>query len=254
MIPFHKIYGWLFKSFTIGAESRLVERLVEQGYDRMMIVKRSWIFILYFLWIPFLLMILSGVSIWLGLTQLPKEAIELRYIIVIGNILMTVILVGSSWVYIRHFRHIYSNTDQIITDIPSFIEKLKLGDKYFTTFFNWSITNQWLLVIIMILEIIFVIMNLHHLNSHIALLALDFFIIAAEIFYISRYRKRMMDMEMDFNIVVQGKIFFVNQSGLLSDTQTLESDKIKTIKSKFPNKLAGFFNYGDIDILTEGDQ
>lgn len=49
-------------------------------------------------------------------------------------------------------------------------------------------------------------------------------------------------------------MFFINQSGVLSNTQTLESDKIKTIKSTFPSPIAGLFNYGNIDILTEGDQ
>lgn len=67
------------------------------------------------------------------------------------------------------------------------------------------------------------------------------------------YRKKMLDLEMDYNIVVPGKIFFVNQSGVLSSTQTLESEKIKTVRSSFPSKLASFFNFGNIDILTEGD-
>lgn len=58
---------------------------------------------------------------------------------------------------------------------------------------------------------------------------------------------------MDYNVVVLGKIFFVNQSGVLSTVQTIESDKIKTVQSSFPNKLASFFNYGTIAILTEGD-
>ena len=53
----------------------------------------------------------------------------------------------------------------------------------------------------------------------------DFFVIIAEIHYLRRFRKRMMDLEMDFNVVVQGKIFFVNQTGLLSDSQTIESEK-----------------------------
>lgn len=130
----------------------------------MMIVKRSWIFILYFLWIPLLLIALSGVSIWLALTQLPDSVPALKGIIVIGNILMTIILIGSSWIYIRHFRQIYSQTDKIITDIPDFRKKLELGDKYFITFFNWSITNQWLLVVIMLLEIIFIVTNLKHFD------------------------------------------------------------------------------------------
>ena len=58
---------------------------------------------------------------------------------------------------------------------------------------------------------------------------------------------------MDYNILVQGKIFFVNQSWLLSVIQTIEWDKIKTVQSIFPSKIASFFNYGTIHILTEGD-
>lgn len=67
------------------------------------------------------------------------------------------------------------------------------------------------------------------------------------------YRKRMMDLEMDYNIIVPGKIYFTNQSGVLSSMQTIESDKIKTVRSSFPSKIASFFNYGTVDILTEGD-
>jgi hypothetical protein len=35
--------------------------------------------------------------------------------------------------------------------------------------------------------------------------------------------------------------------------QTIESDKIKTVRSSFPNKIASFFNFWTIDILTEWD-
>ncbi len=62
-----------------------------------------------------------------------------------------------------------------------------------------------------------------------------------------------MDLEMDYNIVVEGKIFFVNQSGLLSTVQTIDWNKIKTVQSVFPSKIASFFNYGTIHILTEWD-
>lgn len=253
MIPFHKIYAWLFKSFLVGQEARLVNKLTDQWYDKMMIVKRSWIFILYQLWIPFILLVLSIGSILLAIYQIPDQAAGLKTIIIVGNILMTIILLISTFVYIIHFREVYSDTDKIIVDIPAYLPKLQAGDKYFTTFFNWSITNQWLLILIMILEIIFIITNLKHLNEHLFLLAIDFIIIIVEIHYLRKFRKRMMDLEMDFNIIVQGKIFFVNQTGLLSDTQTIESDKIKTVKSSFPGKWASFFNYGDIDILTEWD-
>jgi hypothetical protein len=74
-----------------------------------------------------------------------------------------------------------------------------------------------------------------------------------EMVFLKMYRKRMMDLEMDYNIVVPGKIFFVNQSGVLSSVQSLESDKIKTVRSAFPSKIASFFNYGNVEILTEWD-
>ena len=39
---------------------------------------------------------------------------------------------------------------------------------------------------------------------------------------LGRYRKRMMDLEMDYNVVIPGKIMFVNQSGMLSSVNTIE--------------------------------
>lgn len=59
---------------------------------------------------------------------------------------------------------------------------------------------------------------------------------------------------MDFNLVAGGKIFFVNQSGIFADINTLDAEKIKTIRSTVPNVFASFFHYGTIDILTEGDE
>lgn len=62
-----------------------------------------------------------------------------------------------------------------------------------------------------------------------------------------------MDLEMDYNIFVPGKIFFVNQSGILSTIQTIDGDKVKTVQSIFPSKIASFFNYGTVHVLTEWD-
>ena len=74
-----------------------------------------------------------------------------------------------------------------------------------------------------------------------------------EMYFLHQFRKRMIDLEMDFNIVIPGKLYTNNQSGVLSNTQTIDGDKIKTVRSKFPNKLSSFFNFGNVDILTEGD-
>ena len=64
----------------------------------------------------------------------------------------------------------------------------------------------------------------------------------------------MMDLEMDYNIVIPGKIFFVNQSGMLSSSQAVEGEKVKTVAAKYPGWLASFFQYGTIEIMTEGGE
>ena len=68
---------------------------------------------------------------------------------------------------------------------------------------------------------------------------------------LGKYRKKMMDLEMDYNIVVPGKIIFVNQSGMLSSSQAVEGEKVKTVTSNYPSWVASFFQYWTIEIMTE---
>lgn len=215
-----------------------------------MIVKRSWIFALFVLWLPIFILILSGVSIWIALYSI--DILYIQYTIIGGNVLMSIILIVSTWNYIRHFREIQSSA--IITDDARKLrDNLSLGDTYFIRFFNASITNQLILILTMIGEIVLVILYQKQLGDHFWVLATDTLVMIMSIVFLKMFRKRMMDLEMDYNVVVPGKIFFVNQSGVLSSIQTIESDKIKTVRSSFPSKIASFFNYGTVDVLTEGD-
>ena len=250
MIPFHHIYSWFFKSFRINGETELIDRLISEGYAHILIIKRSWIFALFVLWIPIVILILSCISIAIAFYSLSPSG--LQYIIIGGNILMSCILVVSSWSYIRHFREIQSSAS-ISTDPVSLRAALHTWDTYFTSFFNWSITNQVILSATIIAEIALIAVYRSRLGDHFWILATDVLIISLEVVFLKLYRKRMMDLEMDYNIVVPGKIYFVNQSGVLSAIQTIESDKIKTVKSSFPSKIASFFDYGTVDILTEWD-
>ncbi len=251
MIPFHLIYSWLFKSFSISEETEIVDRLIKQWYDRIMFIKRSWIYILFTLWIPLVIILLSGASIWIAYDSIEIWAI--KYTIIVGNILMSTILLVSSFSYILHFRAI-NRKSELIQDIHTIKKHLGEWDEYFITFFNWSLTNQWLVSGILVAEIILMFVYKKHLGEHFWLLTADTLVILIEIYFLKRFRKHMIDLEMDFSIVIPGKIMFVNQSGILSQTQTIESDKIKTINSSFPNAIASFFNFGNIDVLTEGDR
>lgn len=106
---------------------------------------------------------------------------------------------------------------------------------------------------IIVVEIFLAIVYNDRLGDHFFVLLADTIIIMAELFFLSRFRHRMIDLEMDYAVVVAGKVFFINQSGILSDTQTLDTDKIKTIKANFPGAIGSFFNYGHISVLAEGD-
>lgn len=250
MIPFHRIYSWLFKSFNISGETLLIDRLISEWYQEFMIIKRSWIFALFMLWIPLAILGLSGASIFIAYTSIDIESI--KYTLISGNILMAFILVISSLNYIRHFRSIHYEP-YITHDMTKSRDELAQWDKYFQSFFNWSITNQWILVWILIIEAVLVLLYWKQIGWHFWILATDTLVILLEIGLLRKYRKRMMDLEMDYNIIVPGKIFFINQSGLLSVVQTIDGDKIKTVQSVFPSKIASFFNYGTVHILTEGD-
>jgi len=155
MIGFHNIYSWLFKSFRISSETELVERLITEWYSRIMIIKRSWIFFLFVIWIPVFILILSGLSVWIALYSISISYIQ--YTIILWNILMSSVFVISTFNYIRHFREIQSSAI-ISENIQELKNNLNLGDTYFIRFFNASITNQVILFITLIAEILLIVL------------------------------------------------------------------------------------------------
>ncbi len=250
MIPFHIIYSWLFKSFRINGETELIQRLKNENYKKIMIIKRSWIFALFTIWIPLLIMSLGIISIIIAYSSI--SIIPIRNTIIGGNILMMIILTFSSVRYVLHFRQIHKKAE-ISSDLEVLEKNLSLWDSYFINFFNWSITNQLILVITMITEIVLIIAYQGALWDHFWILMTDIFVMITEIYFLKVYRKRMIYLEMDYNIIVPWKIFFVNQSWVLSSIQSIEWSKIKTVRSAFPSKIASFFDYGTVDVLTEWD-
>jgi hypothetical protein len=134
---------------------------------------------------------------------------------------MSLILIWSSISYIHYFRSIHHEA-QPVTDTIGLKKELALGDQYFRSFFNWSITNQWILICIVIAELLLMFLYGKQVGEHFWILATDTLVIIIEIALLKLFRKKMMDLEMDYNIIAPGKIFFVNQSGLLSTIQTIE--------------------------------
>ena len=178
MIPFDRIYSWLFKSFNISGETVLVERLIADGYKRLLIIKRSWVFALFTLWLPISILILSGISIFIAYTSI--DITSIKYTLIIGNLIMSIILIISSMNYVRYFRSIHHETE-IVTDMHVVRDELELGDTYFVSFFNWSITNQWILIIIIMIELILILTYGDQIGEYFWVLATDTFVVLIEI-------------------------------------------------------------------------
>ncbi|MDQ1344337.1 MAG: hypothetical protein QG650_1058 [Patescibacteria group bacterium] len=126
-----------------------------------------------------------------------------------------------------------------------------MGDQHFTRFFNQIKFNYFFFVGIIVFYVV-----------HISLVAkfstgiwagIDVLCILAQLAFMRKFIRLMINLEMDFNVIVKGRIFFINQKGMYSDTQTLTGDKIKTIRATYPGFISSYFGHGTVDVLTEGD-
>lgn len=248
MIPFDRIYSFFFKSFNIDSETETIIRLKEEWVKEMMIIKRSWIFALKTIWIPMFLIAIGSTNIFISLFYI-KDSL-LQSILITGVSVSLILFIISVILYLYRFRKTYS-FPKIENNIEGLIEKLKTGDIDFTRFFNQSILNQWIVIGLICTSIYFIINN--WTNSLELMSIIDSGLLFLQWIFLSIYRKRMMDLEMDYNIIIPGRIIFVNQSWLLSSSFSVEWDKIKTISASYPSTIASIFQYGNIDILTEWD-
>ena len=62
----------------------------------------------------------------------------------------------------------------------------------------------------------------------------------------------MVELEMTYNLIIPGRIYFINQKSIYTGTETLEPQKVKLMKSSYPNIIASLLNYGDIEVYPDG--
>lgn len=246
MIPFDKIYSAIFKSFNIKSETETIERLEKEWVKKIMVIKRSWIFWLAMIWVPLLILFISASNIYISYFSYKDEM--LKNSLFLWVLFSLLLFIFSVWSYLMHFRQVY-DFPRIETDIVRLSQSLNEGDKYFTRFFNQTILNQWIILWLIIWSTVFYF-------THIKInwwfwIVTDGILLCIQWILLWKYRKKMMDLEMDYNIVIPGKIMFVNQSGMLSSSQAVEGEKVKTVTAKYPSFISSFFQYGTIEIMTE---
>ncbi|MDD2487652.1 MAG: hypothetical protein PHS92_04770 [Candidatus Gracilibacteria bacterium] len=249
MINFKALYEMIFSSFDVSADTKLVEEFERDGVEKIMIIKRSWIFGLFISWMFLFIFVLMVANSYLIFLNFSNE-LMVAYILV-GFLAFNIIYwIVSVIIYFKKFKKIYGDMHKIV-DIGSLKLELVEGDAAFTKFFNQTIFNYFILIgvaIYIVYDIVFMqgLVNFGYGISNIVLLII-------QIVMSSRFKKRMCDLEMDFSLIIPGKIIFYNQSGILRSIITINSDKVKTITSNFAHFIGSVFNYGDIVVLTEGD-
>lgn len=250
IINFRGLYETVFKSFNVAADTELITKFEADWISKLIIIKRSWLFWLFISWkffMMFAIMIVNIYLIYLNFTD-PTVAWVLIWILVF-NILYWII---SVLIYFSKFRKIYWERSMIVetADIKT---KLAEWDIAFTKFFNQTIFNYFILIWItgfIAYEIIFVLW----FSEVWMYWWLNIFLLFVQIYISTKFKKRMLDLEMDFAVVIPWKIIFYNQSNLTRSVQTINSEKIKTITSKHAKIVWSIFNFWDITIMTEWDE
>ena len=248
MIAFHNFFSFVFKSFKIDWEVQLLQKIYREWFSEVVIIKRSWIFFLFNLWNPILFvsfLTLSSYFSFYGIIAWP-----ISYVTAWTLLVTTLFFLITQFYYIYHFKTIHQNVE-ITSDFDLLIKKLKNTDKFFIRFFNWSFFFQ-LIILAIFFEWITLIFGTQTISS-LFFIVLELLCLLISSFLLTQYRKKILDLEMDYNIVVKWKIYFANQTWFLSQVQIIESDKIKSIQAIYPNTVAWIFDVWTIHILTEWD-
>lgn len=195
------------------------------------------------------LAILGWANVYLILKHFDTSTFGIILAVFVGlNILGTIY---SSFRYIWDFRANY-RTNARILHTADLIQRLKNGDASFVSCFNQLQTNFLIFLIVIIVYIVHIFFIAESFEFTFAIL--DVICILFQLFLIRHFIRLIIDLEMDFNVAVKGRMIFINQEGVFSDINTIESDKIKSIRSTYPNFIASFFHFGTVEVLTEWDE
>lgn len=250
---FRWAFEFIFKSFDVAWDTKLLEKLANDWVRFLMLVKRHWIYSIIHSW-----RVLFVIAIWFAnvyLLTFANSKIEIIPSIIAWFLSINIIY----WVFIvilfiyRFYKIQWSVP--YVQDVHSAIKKSKESDVVFTRFFNQTI---FLFVVLFILSIFTSFTWLASLfwwwafGFWVGLVNSFLLIIQTLLFY--SYLKKMINQEMDFKIIIPWEIIFYNQRWILWDSQSMNANKIKTMNSSYRWLIGSFFNYGDIIVLSEWDQ
>lgn len=243
----------MFSSFVANGEINLIKELKTQGHTHAMLLKRSWYFWLFLT--PYLLLIILIVALdaYLIVRSFPhaRMATFSSALVTVSAVISILSSIFYLWVFHKTHKH-----DNEFKNITHLIQEVSRWDRAFAFFFNSVTWNYFLLILIIIVEIIYLVYVYFFVPGSFSLILFVFNVLSlacsfAQILVLSRYRRRVIDLEMDFTVVVHGKIYTQNQENMLSISRVIEWEKVRSISISYSWLLGSFLRYGNLEILTE---
>lgn len=249
MIPkFHKLYLKIFSSLDFDVEKKLFLDLQEEWVERFLPIKRSWIYALKLSFIAILGIILMLLNAYIGINYF--ESFFATIILPVSYIIISILLFFDTFWYMFSYRKTHKNIG-ISTDTQLLIEKNDIVNKNFIKFFNISVLVSCFLILILIETLIFLLF--FYAGDQIWLKGLELAINIFAGFIVMKHRRLSMNLELDFWLAVPGKVYIIDQTGLLSSKQSIVAVNIKTVEGVYKNMLGSILWYGDIKFFLEGN-
>ena len=129
---------------------------------------------------------------------------------------------------------------------------LQEEEKSFNAFFNHITLNYFLFFVITIVYVSYLIGG-NGVQTNLYSLSAVFFLIV-QIILVAIYRWNMINLEMDYVLVVPNRVYFIDQIGIHRRTQSIKwVTNIRLITSSYPSFLGSLCNYGTIEIIVKND-
>lgn len=202
--------SWMFKSFDISGDTKLLEKLEKDGARFLMIIKKHWIYSILISWRILFVVAIACANVYLLIfSQINPDAITISIASLLSlNVIWWLIIVV---IYIQRFRRIQGNKPYV-EDIYFAIAKSKLSDTAFAHFFNQTVLLLILLFIITIFTLFTSITSIFLSNdSHFSFGIINAFLLIIQLGLFYGYLNAMINQEMDFKVVIPGQILFYNQ-------------------------------------------
>lgn len=246
MIAFHKIYLKIFHSLNFSTEQQLLEELEQDGITEFLIIKRSWIYWLKLFGFVFIAILLLFTQVFIFIEYFSSFFTN---VIISGSLLIVwfLLLYDSIW-YLWAYKKSHSQS-YIETNISTLIQNNNIVNKKFIRFFNLSVFINLLLLLILWEILIFT--TVFYSWEQLFLIIIEIFLILIIYFLISTHRKLIMNLELDFSLVIPKSFYIINQKGVLSGKQCIIPQNIKTIEWKYSTRIWSVLWYGDIKIFLE---